>query len=57
MKLIPFKQFCKDYIDYYDIEDGKVSIKTETDMDEVIFNIYDTDLYEIDYEYKTIILN
>lgn len=57
MKLISFKQFCKDYINYYDIKDGKVSIKTETDMDEVIFNIYDTDLYEIDYEYKIITLN
>ena len=53
MTTIPFKQFIKDFKEYYDIKQGEhFRIENQRDMDEVIFEIYDKEntQYEIDYE-------
>lgn len=53
--IITFKQFAADYKKYYDI--NYVEIKTELDAEEIIFDLYNTDKFEFDYENKTIEIN
>lgn len=53
--IITFKQFAADYKKYYDID--YVEIKTELDAEEIIFDLYNTDKFEFDYENKTIEIN
>lgn len=54
---ISFKQFCKDFRKYYDLEAKEYfRIETEQYMDETIDEIYNTERYEMDYEHKIITL-
>lgn len=52
MEIISFKQFIKDYEEYY--SEKITTIRTEYDMEEVIWDIYDTDKYEFDFDKKII---
>lgn len=49
---ISFKQFCIDFKKYYNID--SVEIRTQSDMDEDVYEIYDSEDYEVDYENKII---
>lgn len=51
MKSITFKEFIKDYREYYEVDEVRFSY---SDMEEILFCIYDTDNYEIDYDNKVI---
>lgn len=53
MKIISFKDFINDYREYYNVHDF-IKIGTESDMQEVLYDIYNTDQFEIDYENKLI---
>lgn len=52
MKNITFREFCKDYSEYYQTKE--VYIATESDMQEVIWELYDTENFEINYDNKII---
>jgi hypothetical protein len=52
MKTLTFKQFISDYEEYY--QEKLTTIRTESDMQEILYNIYDTDSFEMDYENKLI---
>lgn len=54
MKIILFKKFMEDYKSYYNEQNDNFEIRTEEDMQEIIYDIYDTDKFEINYENKTI---
>jgi hypothetical protein len=54
MKEISFNDFIKDYREYYDERSKHISIRTEDDMQEVLFDIYDVENFEIDYENEII---
>ena len=55
--IISFKQFCKDFRNYYDLGEKEwFRIETEQYMDETIDEIYNTERYEVDYEHKIITL-
>lgn len=47
-----FKEFIKDYQEYYQCKDFR--IKTEEDMEDVVYNIYGLLKVDIDYENKII---
>lgn len=47
-----FKEFIGDYYKYYN--EKNVVIYDECEMQEVCFNLYNTDIFEIDYENKTL---
>lgn len=49
---ISFKQFKVDYEQYYN--EKLSTIRTEFEMDEVIYDLYDTDNYEINWDNETI---
>jgi len=51
-KTITFKQFVKDFKDYYECKE--VFIKTESEAEEVIYDLYETDNFEFDYENKVV---
>ena len=54
MKTINFKDFKKDYKEYYE-DDGKyLMISTYSEMQEIINDLYSTDNFEMDYENETI---
>ena len=48
---VTFKKFDRDFRDYYGIK-GYYTIRTEEDMQEVIYELYDSDNFEVDYENK-----
>lgn len=50
---ITFKKFDRDFRDYYNIR-GNYSIRTESDLQEIIYELYDTDKFEVNYEEKII---
>ena len=54
MKTVTFKQFKVDYEEFY--KDKLTTIRTKSEIDEVIYCLYDSDEfhYEIDYENKQI---
>jgi hypothetical protein len=54
MKIVKFKYFKKDYRKYYNEDSNCISIRTEDKMQETLFDIYDTDDFEIDYEKEII---
>lgn len=55
MITIPFKQFIKDCKDYYDIKQGEYfRIETELEMEETIFELYENEHFEVNYENNTI---
>lgn len=54
MKTISFKEFINDYREYYNDHNKCFSIKTEEDMEEVIYDIYSTDNFDVDYEHGII---
>lgn len=47
-----FKEFIKDYQEYYNAKD--FIIKTESDFEDVIYELYDKEGFDIDYEHKII---
>lgn len=53
MKTVTFKQFICDYNEYYNEDVVKLKIQ-ESDIGDVIFDIYDSDNYEINYNTKII---
>ena len=54
MKTINFKEFKKDYREYYE-DDGKyLMISTYSEMQEIINDLYSTDNFEMDYENEII---
>ena len=53
MEKIVFKQFICDYNEYYNEDVVKLKIQ-ENDICNVIFDIYNSDDYEINYDTKTI---
>jgi len=53
MKTIAFKNFIKDYREYYN-ECNDFKINTEQDMEEVIYDLYSVESYEVDYDRKII---
>lgn len=55
MRSISFHDFCKDYCECYNT--NTIVIRTEVDMQEVLYELYDTDVYEINYEDKIIELD
>lgn len=50
-----FKDFCKDYREYYQVK-GRFYIPTEDDMQEVIYDLYDTEDFEVDYENEVVFI-
>lgn len=48
-----FDQFVKDYNEYYQENVRVVRIST-MEIDEIMFNLYDSDDFEIDYDNETI---
>lgn len=52
MKVITFKQFTIDYKEFY--KEKLTTIRTELDMQEILYDIYDSDSFEVDYENKLI---
>lgn len=52
MKAITFKEFIKDYKAYYNCKE--VFIRDEYEAEEVIYNLYNTDKFEFNYETKII---
>ena len=52
---ITFEKFDKDYREFYNIK-GRYSIRTESEMQEVIYDLYDTDSFEIDYDNGLLII-
>lgn len=51
-KVITFKEFGKDYRGFYKCKE--VFIKTESEAEEVIYDLYETDNFEFDYENKVV---
>lgn len=47
-----FKEFIKDYRNYYN--EKVVRVVDESEMQEVCYDLYNTENFEIDYEAKTI---
>jgi hypothetical protein len=54
MKIVSFKEFIKDYMGYYNAKNNNFSIRTNEEMQEIMYDIYDTDNFEINYDNKTI---
>jgi len=54
MKTISFKEFINNYREYYNDNSKCFNIITEEDMEEVIYDLYSVESYEIDYENKAI---
>lgn len=54
MKTISFKDFKKDYKEYYKDEDKYLMISTYSEMEEILFDLYSTDKFEMDYENEII---
>lgn len=56
MKTIKFSEFREDYKKYYN--ENINPIRTQDELDEIIYDLYDTDElnFEIDYENKIISL-
>lgn len=50
--IIKFKEFISNFQDYYQTKE--VVVFSESDMQEICYDLYDTDNFEIDYENKTI---
>ena len=49
---IKFKEFIKDYcIDYFDKE---VIVRDNSEMQEVLYELYDNDVFEVNYDEKII---
>lgn len=46
---ITFKQFNKDFREYYNVKDS-YTIRTHSDMEEVIYDLYNTDDFDINYD-------
>lgn len=53
---VTFRKFDRDFREYYGIK-GNYTIRTDEDMQEVMYELYDTDKFDIDYENKIIIIN
>ena len=51
---VTFRSFDKEYRNYYGIK-GSYNIAAE-DMEEVIYDLYDSDNFEVDYENKIILI-
>ena len=54
IKIVTFKRFVKDYREYYSETNKRFNIRTEEDMEEVIYDLYSVESYEVDYENKVI---
>jgi hypothetical protein len=55
MRIVNFKDFNKDYGKYYGLKNGEYfNIKDESEMQEILYEIYDTENFEIDYYRKII---
>jgi len=54
MKTISFNEFIKNYREYYNYHSKCFNIGTEEDMEEVIYDLYSIESFEIDYENKVI---
>ena len=54
MKTINFKEFIKDYREYYNEQDKHFKIGSEEDMEDVIYDLYNVESYEVDYDRKII---
>jgi len=54
MKTISFKDFKKDYREYYNDKKKCFKISTYSEMEEILFDLYNTDKFEIDYEHEMI---
>jgi len=53
MKTVSFKDFKKDYKEYYN--DGKyLMISTYSEMEEILFDLYSVNNFEMDYENEVI---
>lgn len=50
---VTFRKFDRDFREYYGIK-GNYSIRTEKDMQEVMYDLYGSDDFEVDYENKVI---
>ena len=54
-KITSFDKFIKDYQnEFLNGKPEKFLVKTEDDMIDVIYQLYNTDKFDIDYEFKTI---
>lgn len=51
-KIISFKQFYKAYSEHY--KTSYIFIKDDSQMEDVVSDIYDADGYEINYDTETI---
>lgn len=56
MKIKTFDDFITDYNHYYQCKFKELHLN-DADLEEVIFDLYDTDNYEINYDEKTIEIN
>lgn len=54
MKTVSFKDFKKDYKEYYKDEGKYLMISTYSEMEEIINDLYGTDKFEMDYEHEII---
>ena len=54
MKIVSFKDFKKDYKVYYGDASKYLIISTYSEMEEILFDLYSTDKFEMDYENETI---
>lgn len=50
--IITFKEFIKDYYKYYN--EKEVIIRNNSEMQDVLYELYDTDEFEINYDERTI---
>lgn len=53
---ITFKKFDRDFREEYGIK-GNYSFRTEEDFKEVLFRLYGSENFSINYQDKTIIIN
>ena len=49
---ITFKEFIKDYCKYYN--EKEVIVRDNSEMQEVLYELYDNDVFEINYDEKII---
>jgi hypothetical protein len=54
MRAVKFKDFIKDYKEYYSDNSEIFTIRTRDDMQEILYEIYNTEDFEIDYDRKLI---
>lgn len=54
MRTVNFKDFTKDYTEYYKKENRYLMISTYSEMLEIINDLYSTDDFERDYEHEII---